>query len=273
MIERRIKVLIVEDDKDFANALAEYLQYHGFDLSVCNQTVATPDLIDNVEPDLILLDQFVNGDDMMRHLPRIRASFGGPILFLSGNTDASDRVVGLEGGADDFIHKSTTPREILARIRTNLRRSGVIEDNAPAPAASGAQIAAPVVPERAITHKGWTFNYQTRHLTAPNGERVTATPSERDVIWYMLENMGKVLSREAIYAEQRMRRPAADPGRTVDYLISRCRRTVGRIGGALLIESVRNLGYVCYGIQSRDGAGAESSSAAGPDAPSPVEPN
>ncbi len=255
MIERRTKVLIVEDDADFASALAEYLQYHGFDLTVCNQTVATPDLIDTVEPDLILLDQFVGGDDMMRHLPRIRATFGGPILFLSGNTDTSDRVVGLENGADDFIHKSTTPREILARIRTNLRRSGVIDDGAVVAPAGQPPAVVPNT-EREINHKGWSFNYQTRVLNAPNGNRVTTTPSERDVIWYMMDNMGKVLSREAIYAEQRMRRPAADPGRTVDYLISRCRRTVGRIGGALIVESVRNLGYVCYGLQARDGTDA-----------------
>ncbi|MCX7382558.1 MAG: response regulator transcription factor [Alphaproteobacteria bacterium] len=250
MIERRTRIILIEDDPDFADVIVEYLQYHGFDLTVCNQAVATLDLIGTADPDLILLDQFMDGDDMMRHLPRIRAIFGGPILFLSGNTDASDLVVGLEGGADDFIHKTAPPREILARIRTNLRRSGLVDDGAVA--APAEQL--PVTPEHTdweINRDGWIFNYQSRVLAAPDGNRVTTTPSERDLLWYMMQNMGKVLSREAIYAKQGMRRAAEDPGRTVDNLISRCRRTVRRIGGALILDTVRNRGYIWYRIEAR----------------------
>ena len=235
-------LLLVEDDPDFASALADYLGQHGMPIVVHHRAEGIVDMIMRDSPRAVILDQFVDGEDLVNILPQIREKYTGPLILLTGNSDPVDRVVCLEAGADDFIQKSTAPREILARLRAVIRRAPASQTVPTAVATEGVRSRLST-----LSRDGWELAHQTRSLTNPSGETLILTGAERDMLWLLMQNMGGIVSREDA-SRQILRRELDPTDRAVDNLISRCRKRVREIGGVMQIDSVRGLGYVLYGF-------------------------
>ena len=166
-----LSLLVVDDDQDIRDLMAEYLRQHGFLVRVADGGKAMFESIEQEVPDLIVLDIMMPGEDGLSLCRRLRAMDSAssvPVIFLTALGDTADRVVGLELGADDYVVKPFQPRELLARIRAVLRRSG----RAPgAPADAGR-------PEKAYHFSGWTLDISARHLIAPGGMVVNLSGAE-----------------------------------------------------------------------------------------------
>ena len=130
-------VLFVEDDVDFSAELAEYLSRYCIVAHFMTRIEGLGEKLQEVRPDILVLDQFIVGRDTLLEIPKIRAHFGGGIVVFTGNLNAVDRIVGLECGADDFISKQCDSREFVARLRAVLRR--VKSDEAPQTQAAAPQ--------------------------------------------------------------------------------------------------------------------------------------
>lgn len=232
------QALLVEDDRDFRANLSDYLAAHDFDVREAESLDEAPNRLAEFTPDIILLDQFLGSVDTVDKIGLLTARFRGSLVVLTGNHDIVDRVVMLEGGADDYILKTTSPREILARIRANIRRQ-VASPPASAP-----------TPLRTIEHDGWSLTYETRRLANPTGRDAQLTAGLRNLFWLLLSNPGQLINRDAAY-EVMSGRSGVMVDRNVDNYVSRCRRVVEGLGGDLIVEPVRGRGYRFLGIRAR----------------------
>ena len=200
-------VLIVEDDEVARTKLAGYLETAGHRVSeaIDGQTLRQVMLSDPV--DLVLLDINLPGEDGLDLTRFIRANSDVGIILVTGRTDDVDRIVGLEIGADDYITKPFNPRELLARVKTLLRRT-----TARAPSLSEVK-----------TFAGWRFDIRSRRLVSPEGDRVAVTRAEFELLSALIAHPGTVLTRERLLGCITHR--SWDPGdRTVDVLVRRLRQ-------------------------------------------------
>ena len=200
-------VLIVEDDEVARTKLAGYLETAGHRVSeaIDGQTLRQVMLSDPV--DLVLLDINLPGEDGLDLTRFIRANSDVGIILVTGRTDDVDRIVGLEIGADDYITKPFNPRELLARVKTLLRRT-----TARTPSVSEAK-----------TFAGWRFDIRSRRLVSPEGHRVALTRAEFELLNALIAHPGTVLTRERLLGCITHR--SWDPGdRTVDVLVRRLRQ-------------------------------------------------
>lgn len=227
--------LLVEDDEVFAEELQEFLNAHGID-TVCLDTL--DGLLDEVlrrRPDLLVLDQFVAGRDCLTCLPDLRTNFSGGIIVLTGNQDATDRVVALETGADDFVLKPAGSRELLARLRALLRRLQLYQ--APEDLAANAVLAT----------GPWLMDARHQEFRAPNGTRVPLTPAEFDTLRFLAARIGKLVTRDEL-SHEILKRPFTPFDRSVDNIISRLRRAIEPyLLGEPIIRPIRGQGYVFMG--------------------------
>ena len=226
-MEAEARVLIVEDDTSVREALAEYLAGHRFEVCTAADGAAMDRELARARPDLIVLDLMLPGEDGLSICRRLPPGHP-PVLILSALGDTTDRIVGLELGAADYLAKPFEPRELLARIRAVLRRGQ--------PAGPGAA---------ALGFAGWRLQPQERRLFSPAGEAVPLTPREFDLLCVLAERPGRLLSREALLALTRS--DSADNfDRVIDLAVSRLRRKLAEAAGAghaELIETVRGAGY------------------------------
>lgn len=231
-------VLIVDDDLAFAEELASYLENNGFRASVCEEPsrVMDPANLDGV--DAILLDKRmpdVNGLDILRNLRSVSSL---PCILLTGASDEIDKIVSLEVGADDHVSKSWQPRELVARLRAVLRRSGRAQ-------ASFTTLAAAAVPAA-----GWIFSEEKRELFRPDGSACQLTTAEFEVLRLLVRAQGKTVTREEI-CRQAFNRPYRAGDRAADMIIVRLRRILEAAKGEpRVLKSVRPLGYVFTGFPS-----------------------
>ena len=196
------------------------------------------------KPDLIVLDIMMPGEDGLSLCRRLRAAEGlssVPVIFLTALGDTADRVVGLELGADDYVVKPFQPRELLARIRAVLRRSGRVADVS---ADAGR-------PEKAYHFSGWTLDVSARHLIAPGGMVVNLSGAEYRLLTIFLEHPQKVLSRDFIQDELQGQETDRSPfDRSLDVQVCRLRARLRDTGDGdkgrenKLIKTVRGDGYV-----------------------------
>ena len=178
--------------------------------------------------DLILLDINLPREDGLDLTRKLRAQSSVGIILVTVRTDEVDRIVGLEVGADDYVTKPFSPRELLARVKSVLRRAG---DGAREPA-----------PGRRFA--GWAFSAAARKLVSPEGEVVQLTRAEHELLSAMVDHPGQVLSRERLLALITHR--SWEPGdRTIDVLIRRLRRKIEQEPGSPeLIVTAHGEGYV-----------------------------
>ena len=233
-------IVLVEDDAPFAEELVEFLGTHGIKAIWFATLTGRIGEIVQLQPDLLVLDQFVDGYDSLTSLAELRRSYAGGVVVLTGNTDAVDRIVALETGADDFVAKSLGPRELLARLRAVLRRVK----------------AGPVVPSSAAPVGKWVIDTRRHVLQTPDGIHVKLTNTEFEALVYMSVHAGRLISRDEL-SQKLLNRPFTPLDRSVDNMLSRIRKAIEpHMSGEPAIRSVRGRGYVFVGFeQQADGLG------------------
>lgn len=179
----KTQVLVVDDDASLRELLQDYLQREGFKVSGVAEGVAMFDWLSETEPDIIILDLMLPGDDGLTLARRLRQQTQVPIIMLSARGDEIDRIIGLEVGADDYLAKPFNPRELLARIRAVLRR--------PAPQSGNGSAAAQ------ISFGPYRLELASRRLTCDGGS-VTLTGSEFDLLRIFAEHPNRVLDRDRL---------------------------------------------------------------------------
>ena len=227
-------ILIVDDDKDIRELLSDYLQRNGLRVSVAAGANEMWRTLKHSEVDLIVLDLMMPGDDgliLCREL-RSRTVPHIPILMLTAKRDETDRVVGLELGADDYLTKPFAPRELLARVRAVIRRTLMLPPQLQQTAS-----------RKQISFEGWTLDISARHLLDATGTVVHLTSGEFNMLRVLAEHPHCVLSRDQLLNLTQGR--DADPfDRSIDLLISRLRQRLGDDAREpKMIKTVRNEGY------------------------------
>jgi DNA-binding response OmpR family regulator len=218
-----IRVLLIDDDARLSELLSGYLADGGVALSHARDGRAGLQALDADSFDAVLLDVMMPGMDGLEVLRRIRARSRVPVLMLTARGDEADRVVGLELGADDYVPKPFSPRELLARLRAVLRRTQ--------PDASSERIAL----------AGIEVDVGARSVRV-DGAAVELTGLEYDILVALLRRAGRVVPRGSLL-EEAGRGDVAVGERTVDVHISRLRKKIGDEGGSR-IRTVRGVGYV-----------------------------
>jgi DNA-binding response OmpR family regulator len=221
------KVLLVDDDVELADLLREYLQREGFDTdAVHDGTSGVARALDGGY-DIVVLDVMMPGLDGVEALRRIRLASRVPVLMLTARGDDVDRIVGLELGADDYVPKPCTPRELAARLRAILRRAR--------PADTGAAdepLAA-----------GPLSLWPGKRLARWRGEALSLTSTEFSLLEVLARQAGRVVGKAEL-SEQALGRPLARFDRSIDVHVSSLRQKLGQRGdGRSWIETVRGRGY------------------------------
>ena len=240
------RILLVEDDERLAQLIAAALAREGFEVTLCPRGDDAVALIVEGGFDAVLLDGHLPGKDGFDVLREVRGRYRGPIGMLTARDDDIDQVLGLEGGADDYITKPVAPRVLLARLRALLRRAQ------PAGAATAAGDASSAgAPARAPTSGSATERRHGRLAIRPDarearldGQPIELTTAEFDLLLYLSERAGEIVSRDDIM--QALRGLEFDGlDRAIDARISRLRRKLGDDALApSRIKTVRGQGYL-----------------------------
>jgi len=240
-MEPTSSILIVDDDRDIRTLLADYLESNGYRTYGAADGTGMWKLLDEARPDLIVLDLNMPGEDGLTLCRKLRAHSTLPVIMLTARSEPLDRILGLEMGADDYLPKPFEPRELLARIRSVLRRS----HNAAANAADKASL---------IRFSGWTLDLTARHLLNPDGVVIMLSGAEFRLLKVFLEHPNRVLNRDQLLNLTQGR--DADPfDRSIDIQISRLRQKLGEDARLpQIIKTVRNGGYVLAGSVSVESA-------------------
>jgi two-component system, OmpR family, response regulator len=228
----RARVLVVEDDAAIRDLVRRYLTTQEFDVLEAADGPAARAILAQVEVDLILLDLGLPGEDGLTFARDLRAGFQGGVIIVSGRGESVDRIVGLELGADDYVAKPFELRELLARMRSVLRRVR--------PAAPRTDVA----PRQTLRFANFNLDRAARRLTDEAGRDIALTTGEYDLLVALLEQPGTVLSRDRLM--QRLRGRTTGPfDRAIDVQIGRLRQKIeADPANPTLIRSVRGAGYV-----------------------------
>ena len=229
-------ILIVEDETHLAQGLLFNLQADGYQASIAGDGVSALGLLlDNDNFDAVLLDVMLPGEGGLSICRRLAISDGPPIIMLSALGEEVDRVTGLELGADDYLTKPCSPRELLARVRAVLRRRASADRVDGRPAEPGQQVSK-------IDFDGFSLNLMRRQLYAPNGSVIVLSNNEFSLLAALLEHPGQVLSREELARYAGMG-DEIGVDRAIDMQVSRLRRKVHAEANSEIIMTVRGQGY------------------------------
>jgi len=225
-------VLVVDDDPVIRELVCDYLGKNDFRVSAVADGRAMRKAIEEQVIDLVLLDLGLRGEDGMAIARRMRDESEIPIVMLTGRAEEADRVMGLELGADDYLTKPFSPRELLARVRTVLRRRRAeVRQGKP----DGI---------RAYRFEGWELNLNVRRLSAPSGEVVPLTNGEFSLLVVLLGAPSRILSRDQLLDLSRLHNDEVY-NRSIDVQIMRLRRKIERDPAApRYIKTERGAGYV-----------------------------
>lgn len=224
-------ILIVEDDPALRVLLGRRLQENGFKTVSAQSAPEAWRILDEVPIDLVLLDIMLPGTSGLDVCKAIRRDNMVPIIILSARADETDRVLGLELGADDYVPKPFSTKELIARIRAVLRRRepGWLQ---------------PQAAQGLLRFSGWTLDIRKHELTSPKGVRVELSGAEYGLLVVLLDNPQRVIGRERLLELSRTRLGDASD-RSVDVLVSRLRRKLAQDDdGAGLIRTMRGTGYM-----------------------------
>lgn len=232
---RNEHILVVDDDARVRQMLVRYFEDEGYRITAVAGGQAMRDCLQKTAVDIILLDLVLpGGEDGLGLAREIRSRSDVPIIMLTGRDDVVDRIVGLEVGADDYIAKPFHLREVLARLRTVLRRR---QPTAPAHGVDG----------ETIYFEGWRLDLARRQLVTAQGTDIMLTTGEFEMLAVLARHPGRVFSRDMLMDLTHGRRLEAFD-RTIDAQIARLRKKVERDPKQpSLIKSVRGVGYVFTG--------------------------
>jgi len=224
---RMTRLLMIDDDEKLVALMSEYLESHGFEVAAAHDGHEGVEAALSTEPALVILDLMLPGMDGLEVCRRVRQSSRVPILMLTARGDETDRIVGLEMGADDYLPKPFNARELLARIRAILRRSEG-EEAAEAPSVLRAGLLVVDIGSRAV------------HV---RGRQVELTTAEFDILHALASSAGRVLSRDQLLQKVHGEGWAAYD-RSVDVHISRIRQKIeDDPRRPALLKTVRGVGY------------------------------
>ena len=215
------QVLLADDDVELAGMLKEYLEREGFGVATVHDGEAAARLALSGGYQIVVLDVMMPKVDGIEALRQIRQTSRVPVVMLTARGDDIDRIVGLELGADDYVPKPCTPRELVARLRAILRRAQ--------PGASGGPL-----------EIGALILWPEKRRAQWRGRELALTSIEFNVLEVLMRNAGRVVSKHEI-SEQALGRPLARFDRSIDVQLSAIRQKLG--DGARMIRTVRGLGY------------------------------
>jgi len=226
-------ILAVDDDPSVRQMIADYLADNDVRVTTLASGREIAEVMARETIDLLVLDLRLPGEDGMQIARKLREESDVPIIMLTGRKDEADRVMGLELGADDYLTKPFSPRELLARIRALLRRSRAHET-----------VADGLARVRAYRFAGWELSVRLRKLTTPQGETVGLTNSEFNLLAAFLAAPQRVLSRDQLLNLSRLHNDEVYD-RSIDVQVGRLRKKL-EIEGAReeLIRTERGAGYV-----------------------------
>jgi len=225
-------ILVIDDDREIRDLLARFLERQNFRVTAARDAREARRAWANGHYHLVVLDLMLPGESGLDLARWMRGQSHVPIVMLTAMGEETDRIIGLELGADDYLPKPFNPRELLARIRAVLRRAGDAESHRSDPAA------------RTLRFAGWTLEPARRRLVNPEGVEVALTGGEYDLLLAMAERANRVLTRDMLLDLLRGRQ-AGPFDRAIDVAVSRLRRKLDDDGrNAQLIKTVRGGGYV-----------------------------
>lgn len=239
-------ILAVDDDPEIRRLLVNYLERHGFRATAAADGEEMFRAMETQHFDLVVLDLMLPGEDGLSLCRRLRARSDIPLIMLTALGEDTDRIIGLELGADDYLAKPFNPRELLARIRTVLRRTRALPDNL-------AQ-AEPETLSRRLRFAGWTLETVPRHLVAPDGVIVNLSGAEYRLLRVFLGLPNRVLSRDQLL-DLTQGKSAEAFDRSIDVLVSRLRTKLRDNGREpQLLKTSRGDGYYLAAEVVRDDA-------------------
>lgn len=228
-------ILIVEDDRDMATLIAQMLEASGFRTTIAGDGAALRTMLGrHGDVALVVLDLNLPGEDGLALCRWLRQTGTVPIVMLTARGDPIDRVIGLEIGADDYLAKPFEPRELLARIRSVLRRTAAIPLGEPLPDDDAGE----------VRFGAWRLDHRRRHLVSGDGVIVPLSGSDYRLLAILIAHRGEVLRREVLH---RLTGGADDAAldRSIDLRISRLRSKLGDdLNASPIIKTVRGRGYV-----------------------------
>jgi len=233
-LDYETRLLIVDDDPGIRELTAAFLSAHGYVVDTAESGVEMRDYLAKHDYALVVLDMMMPGEDGLTILRSMDRETGPAVIILSVIGEEVDRIVGLEMGADDYIAKPANPRELLARVRSVLRRSR-IEAQVPAGAAA---------PERSyLRFAGWRLDPVGRQLFDPEDVTINLSDGEFRLLLALVEHPRRVLTRDMLLDLSRgLNTEHFD--RAIDVQMSRLRKKLARGGADELIRTVRNEGYM-----------------------------
>lgn len=225
-------VLVVDDDPDITQILNRYFTTQGFKVSIASDGTQLRQTIGSETVDIVMLDLGLPGEDGLSLTRYLREHWQGPIIIVTGRGESVDRVVGLELGADDYVTKPFDLRELLARVRSVLRR------------AAPAKTAAPAATPQRFAFDGYVLDTQSHRLADPHGASIDLTTGEFALLRVLVEHANKVLSRDQLMTHVHGR-DAGPYDRSIDVQIGRLRRKI-ELDPAhpQRIKSIRGAGYL-----------------------------
>jgi two-component system OmpR family response regulator len=225
-------ILIVDDDREIRDLLGKFLERQGLRVSLARDARDARRLWPLGRYHLVVLDLMLPGESGLDFARWLRGQSDVPIVMLTAMGEETDRIVGLELGADDYVGKPFNPRELLARIRAVLRRANGEGERAKDP------------PPRAIRFAGWMLEPARRRLVDPQGAEVSLTGGEYELLTVLVERPNRVLTRDMLM-DLLHGRQAGPFDRAIDVAVSRLRRKLEDDGrNPSLIKTVRGGGYV-----------------------------
>jgi two-component system OmpR family response regulator len=225
-------ILVVDDDAEIRSLLREYFQKNGYRVTVAADGKGLWAAMETARPDIVVLDLMLPGEDGFSLCRALRARSDVPVIMLTARGEETDRIVGLEMGADDYVAKPFNPRELLARIKSVLRRARSLPDN--------------LKPEEVGSFRfaGWTLDVATRNLTAPDGVVIPLSGTEFRLLRLFLDHPNRVLTRDQLI-DLMLSRDAAPFDRAIDVQVSRLRHRLREDAKEpAIVKTVRGQGYV-----------------------------
>ena len=226
-----VRILMVDDDPGIRDVVSEFLGRHGYTVESAGDAAEMEAALAHGAVDLVVLDVMLPGEDGLAICRRLAGPDGPAIIMLSAMGEETDRIVGLELGADDYLPKPCNPRELLARIRAVLRRRQE-------PRTSEGELGA------GCEFAGWRLDLVRRELRSPQGVIVNLSSGEFTLLRAFVERPQRVLTRDRLL--DLARGPDSDAyDRAIDVQISRLRKKLDDgSGGVELIRTIRNEGYL-----------------------------
>lgn len=222
-------ILVVDDEPDICNLVVNCLKVGGMCGLAAEHGPGMRSIMTNTKVDLVILDLLIGGEDGLALLRELRRETDIPVIILTGRGEPIDRVIGLELGADDYLAKPFEPRELIARVRSVLRRTASSDSKKH---------------NARIKFSGWDLNLAARQLTAPDGSEVALTAAEFDILTELARNPNRAIDRDRLLEHTRNRQ--SNPyDRSIDVHVMNLRRKIESDPKTpRLIKTIRGIGYI-----------------------------